>query len=80
MNNELFGIDMTKTADIPTSEPATLYKHMSNRVRGKFPAKAPVKQIDVTQDIPHGKTISSPDFPSDQKSETEYSVEKEVEL
>lgn len=80
MNNELFGIDMTKTADTLVSEPVIPHKHTNNRVRGKFPAKAPVKQADVTQDIPHGKTISSPDFPSDQKSETECSVEKEVEL
>lgn len=78
MNGELFGIDMTKTVNIPISEPVVTHEH--NRVRGKFPGKTPVKQADVTQDIPHGKAISLPDLPSDQKSETEDSVEKEVEL
>lgn len=80
MNDELFGIDMTKTANIPLSEPAIQREHTNHRVRGKFPDKAPVKQSDVKQDVPHGKQTSSSEFLSDQKSETEYSVEKEVEL
>lgn len=80
MNDELFGIDMTKTANIPVSEPVIEHEHTNHRVRGKFPDKTPVKQSYVRQDIPHGKQISSPEFLSDQKSETEDSVEKEVEL
>lgn len=80
MNDELFGIDMTKTADIPVSEPVIQHEHMNHRVRGKFPDKALVKQSDTKQDVPHGKQISSSEFLSDQKSEIEDSVEKEVEL
>lgn len=80
MNDGLFGIDMTKTANVPVSEPVIQHENTNHRVRGKFPDKTPVKQSDTKQDVPHGKQISSSEFLSDQKSEIEDSVEKEVEL
>ncbi len=80
MNDELFGIDMTKTANIPVSEPVVQHEHTNHHVRGKFSDKTPVRQSDTKQDVPHGKQISLSEFLPDQKSEAEESVEKEVEL
>lgn len=80
MNDELFGIDMTKTANIPVSEPVIQHEHTNHHVRGKFPDKTQARQFDTKHDVPHGKQISSSEFLPDQKSEAEDFVEKEVEL